>query len=460
VRRSLRRLVAAAALLAAVYAALCLFFSAKDPPLAFSPEESTRPLAPWPEAFLWGTATAAHQVEGGNRNDWSRFEELPGRIAHGERSGLATDHWNRLAGDVELMKAVRANAYRFSLEWSRLEPTEGAWDEAAFARYADLLARLRAARIVPMVTLLHFSLPFWLADRGGVTAPDFPERFARFAAEAAQRFSPEVSLWCTLNEPNVQMYLGYVEGIWPPGKKSRDEALRAFGGLLRAHATAAAAVRERAPGAQIGVAMNLISFEPASRWSLSDWLTARGAADAFDWAFYDSVQGGRIRFDVPGFPKLDEPLPALRGSADWLGVNYYRRDRVRFAPSAPTLLTLEPVTGVKSDLGWEVHPEGLLRVLRIAWNRYRLPIYVTENGIADARGAMRGDYIHGHAYAVSRALAEGVPVRGYFYWSLMDNFEWAEGFAPRFGLFRVDYPTLERRPAGGADTFAALAPPR
>jgi len=439
---------------------MCLAFSIADPAFSFSAAELSRPPAPLPSDFLWGTATAAHQIEGGNRNDWTRFEEQPGHIARGDRSGRAVDHWNRMAADVALMAAVRANAYRFSIEWSRLEPVEGTWDETAWARYANLLRLLREARITPMVTLLHFTLPQWIADRGGATAPDFPVRFARFAGEAARRFGPEVDLWCVLNEPNVQMYLGYVEGVWPPGRKSPAEAAKAFAGLLRAHTLAVRALRESDAGAKVGVAINLIDLQPASRWSVPDWLTTRIAAEAYDWAFYDSILAGRIRLKAPGFPTLDEPMPELQGSADWFGVNYYRRDLVRFSPGTPGLLVVAPGPGLKNDLGWEVHPEGLLRFLRAAWERYRLPIYVTENGIADSAGNTRPAYIRSHVHAVGRAIAEGTPVRGYFHWSLMDNFEWAEGFAPRFGLYRVDYETLARTATPGAEEFAALSPRR
>jgi beta-glucosidase len=444
--------------LAALWLLACGYFSLTAGRERFAASDLARPLPAWPAGFLWGTATAAHQIEGGNRNDWSRFEEQEGRIAHGERSGLAVDHWNRMGEDVALMKDLKANAYRFSVEWSRVEPVEGHWDDAAFARYGELLGMLRAAHITPMVTLLHFTLPQWLADRGGVRASDFPVRFALFAGEAARRLGPEVDLWCVLNEPNVQMYLGYVEGIWPPGHKSPAEAAEAFAGLLRAHALAAQAIRRNDSGAQIGVAQNLILFEPASRLSLPDWLAARGAAFAFDWAFYDSVQAGRIKLSAPGFPTLDEPLPALLGSVDYFGANYYRRDLVRFAPSAPGVVQILPGPGTRNDLGWEIYPEGLLRLLRQAFARYHLPIYVTENGIADARGDARPAYLRSHAYALSRALAEGIPVKGYFHWTLMDNFEWAEGFSPRFGLYRTEANTRNRIPTPGAGAFAELAP--
>jgi beta-glucosidase len=203
--------------------------------------------------------------------------------------------------------------------------------------------------------------------------------------------------------------------------------------------------------------MHLRIFDPARRANLLDWIAARGTAGGFNWAFYDAIASGRLRLEVPGFPKIDQPFPQLVGSADWFGLNYYSRDLVRFAPGEPGLTRREVGPGPRTDLGWEIYPEGLLRLLRAAHARYGLPIYVTENGIADARGTLRPAYIRGHVHAVAQAAREGVPVLGYFHWSLMDNFEWAEGFEPRFGLYRVDHATCQRTPAGGAEVFAALA---
>jgi beta-glucosidase len=444
--------------LALLYAAACLYLAQKSPPVAFTPEELAAPVGPLPASFLLGTATAAHQIEGGNdKNDWWRFEEKPGAIKNGDRSGRAADHWSRVPGDIALMKSLGANAYRFSIEWSRVEPEKARYDEAAWAHYEDEVKQLKAAGITPMVTLLHFTLPAWLADEGGVTAPDFPARFGAFAAEAARRLGGDVDLWCTLNEPNVQMFFGYVEGTWPPGEKSNELAARAFAGLLRGHAAAAKAIRGQDPAAKIGVAMHLQVFDPLYRVSLLDWIIARASASAFNWAFYDSIQAGRVRFSAPGFPSLDEPADDLKSSADFFGVNYYRRELVHFSPGAVGMVARQPGPNPTTDMGWEIYPEGLLRVIREAHGRYGLPIYVTESGVSDIAGTQRPAYLRGHLRAVVRALQEGIPVEGFFYWSLMDNFEWAEGFTPRFGLYRVDYATQERAPAPGAEVFREAA---
>jgi len=447
-----------AAVLVALYTIACLWFALRNPaPSSFGLVDlGAGEAPPLPAGFLWGTATAAHQVEGGNiHNDWWAFEQTPSRIARGERSGSAVDHWNRVREDIALMKLLGANAYRFSVEWSRVESRDGTWDKSAWVHYRDEVRRLRDAGIEPMVTLHHFTLPRWLA--GGVIARTFPERFGIFAAEAARQLGREVTLWCTINEPNVLLYKGFVEGVWPPAIKDRAKASAAFANLLRAHAGAAVAVHGEVPSAAVGAAIHLRVFDPARRWFLPDWVGANISAEAFNWAFYDSIASGRIRFQPPGFPKLDEELPGLQSSADWLGVNYYTRDFVRFSPRAPGLIELVAGPGPKSDLGWEIYPEGLLRLLREAHRRYALPIYVTENGIADCRGSTRPAFLRAHVNAIDRAGREGLPVRGYFYWSLVDNFEWTDGFEPRFGLYSVNYNTMQRTPAGGSKTFAALA---
>jgi len=461
-KKLMRVLAWIVAVLAVSWLAVCAWLSVRSPRLAFTAEELGRPAAPLPKGFLWGTATAAHQIEGGNTNDWTRFEQQPGHVDGGDTSAVAADGWNRMTQDVALMKRLRANAYRFSIEWSRLEPAEGRWDDAAWARYGELVRQLRAQGVTPMVTLLHFTLPLWLADRGGLVAPDFPERFARFAGEAGRRLGPDVDLWVTLNEPNVQMYMGYVAGQWPPLVRSPAEAVRAYRGLLRAHAAAAKALRAADPGASVGIANNVMWLEPRSRLMLGDWVAASFLEGFWNWPFADAIRDGRARLQLPG-GSLDEPMPELRGSTDYFGLNYYFRYFVRLAPGTPQMVTMEPGPGLRSELTGDPPvgdspPEALLQLMRAAWVRYRQPIYVTEGGIADSHGTLRGSLIRGQRLAIDRALAEGVAVKGYLHWSLYDNFEWEKGYRPRFGLYRVDRQTLERTPDPAAEVFAALAP--
>ncbi|MGB7564864.1 MAG: family 1 glycosylhydrolase [Prochlorococcaceae cyanobacterium] len=415
-------------------------------------------LTPIPPDFFWGVATAAHQVEGHTTgNDWARFETTPGVIKGGARSGAAADHWNRVSEDVELIRSLGANALRFSIEWSRLEPAPGQWEHRAWDHYADEIAQLRSVGVEPMVTLLHFTLPGWLAERGGLVAEEFPQRLETFAAEAGRRLGAGVRLWCTLNEPNVQMFYGYVNGQWPPGLRDKALAVRAFAGLLRGHALAARALRAACPGAQIGAALHLVVAEPLRSWWPLDRLATRLVETGFNWAFYDSIQRGALQLRLPGFPVLDEAMAELAGSADFVGVNFYRRHLVRFAPDTPTMVELRSGPGPLSDAGVEILPQGLLTILRRVWNRYQLPVFITENGVADAAGSLRGPYLRSHAYAMAWAMAEGIPVKGYFHWSLLDNFEWTDGYTLRFGLYSVDFATQERRWGPGAEEFRRLA---
>jgi beta-glucosidase len=461
-RKLLRVIVVLVVVLAVAWLGVCAWLSFRNPRVEFTREDLARPAAPLPAGFLWGTATAAHQVEGGNTNDWTRFEAQPGTIERGETSAIAAGGWDRMVGDVALMTRLRANAYRFSIEWSRLEPSDGAWNDAAWERYAAFVKELRSQGVTPMVTLLHFTLPLWMADRGGAAAAEFPDRFARFAGEAGRRLGPDVDLWVTLNEPNVQMYMGYVAGRWPPRAKSGGDAVKAYLGLLRAHAAAAKALRAVDPGARVGVANNVMLLEPRSRILLTDWLAASFLDGFWNWAFADAIRDGRARLRLPG-ASVDETLPELRGTTDFFGLNYYFRYFVRLAPGAPEGLTLTPGPGLVSEIGGDdptgdSPPEALFLLMREAWARYGQPIYVTEGGIADERGTLRGALVRGQRLAIDRAIAEGIPVKGYLHWSLMDNFEWEKGYRPRFGLYRVDRQTLERTPAGGADVFAELAP--
>jgi beta-glucosidase len=410
-----------------------------------------------PAGFLLGAATASHQVEGGNENDWSEWEkgsfaDGSPHIKHRDVSGVACDSWNRFSEDVALLRELGANAYRLSLEWSRLEPEEGAWNEAAADRYLEWMRLLRSQGIQPLVTLNHFTLPRWVAARGGWENEQTVEWIAAFTRRVARKLGSEVDMWCTLNEPNVLMAFGYMQGKWPPGRMDAKLGLQVLARQIRAHARMARELREHdtvdADGdghaTRVGIAHHVRIFQPATGWPL-DRLMAGFTDHSFNEVLVDVNRTGRIQLTVPGLADIDEAVPDLRGSYDYLGLNYYSRDMVRADLRSPTLSQQYVAEGRPvNDLGWDIYPEGLYQVLK-RYARAGLPLYVTENGMADETGQRRPGFLREHFEALLRAASEGVEVRGYFHWSLMDNFEWVEGYEPRFGLFRVDHGSPDKR---------------
>jgi beta-glucosidase len=340
------------------------------------------------------------------------------------------------------------------------------WDRAAAARYREMFVALRAAGITPIVTLYHFTLPTWVAARGGWDWEGAPAALAAFAARAGETFGDVVDWWCTINEPNVLVAKGYLAGQWPPGARDPRRAALALAALMRAHGLMAAALRESdrvdADGdghaTRIGIAHNLRIFDPYSARPL-DGIVA-GVSDWFyDESFLDAVTLGRVRVVLPGVIDIDEPFPALAGSFDYLGINYYTRDRIvgRWDRAHPYDVAATPGRS-RSDLGWEIYPEGLYRLL-VRYARRGWPLFVTENGVADGRDVERADFLRAHLYAVDRARAEGVDVIGYLHWSLIDNFEWSHGTRGRFGLFTINFddPTLTRRPTAAVAVFQQAA---
>jgi beta-glucosidase len=422
-----------------------------------------------PRGFLLGTSTASHQVEGGNDNDWTDWEH--GTYADGTphidlntQSGVATDSWNRFLEDVSLMRRLGANAYRFSIEWSRLEPTRGEWNAEAAERYRQWAHTLRAAGIEPLVTLHHFTLPRWVAAQGGWENPATVDDFERFSAQVALRLGAEVDWWCTLNEPNVLAVFGYLDGVWPPGKQDARAMARVFDHLVEAHARAARQLRENdttdADGdghaTLIGLAHHVRVFQSATG-SPSDSLVTGLTDTFFNDSLPEALRTGHLSVVVPGSISLQHDVPGLKGSVDWFGINYYTRDHVRQDASASFSHKYVPQGRDVNDLGWELYPEGLYLFLK-RYASLGVPLVVTENGMDDRTGERRPYFLRSHLYAVERAVAEGVPVRGYFHWSLLDNFEWSEGYVPRFGLFRVERDAgLTRLPTPAVKTFQEAA---
>ncbi|MFQ6014873.1 MAG: glycoside hydrolase family 1 protein [Anaerolineae bacterium] len=405
----------------------------------------TETILRFPDYFLWGTATSSHQVEGGNHNnDWWAWEQRPGHIRDGSSSDPACDWWNRAEEDFDRAAAMGQNAHRLSLEWSRIEPREGQWSEETIGRYRQMLTALRERGIEPMVTLHHFTNPLWLVEKGGWEREETIPLFAGYVERVVQELGDLVSLWCTVNEPTVVPFMGYSLGGFPPGKRSTRLAFRVLGNLLKGHAAAYEVIHRLQPEAQVGVAHNIRPVDPAHPSSPLDcWAAAvrdRFGNRLVEWA----LTTGELRT----FPLLrTQRVPELAASFDYWGVNYYNRDRVAFDLSRPGQFFGQavPVQHAQPVPWWwgEIYPQGLYRVLK-ELAAYGKPILVTENGALDNTDSYRPHYLLTHLAAVHRAIAEGVPVKGYFHWSLVDNFEWAEGYSARFGLIHVDFDTQKR----------------
>jgi beta-glucosidase len=422
----------------------------------------------FPEGFIWGVATAAYQIEGAWDEDgkgesiWDRFSHTPGKIAHGDTGDVACDHYHRWREDVALMKGLGLQAYRFSMSWPRLLPEgRGRVSAAGLDFYSQLVDALLEAEVEPFVTLYHWDLPQALQDQGGWPVRATAEAFVEYADLAARKLGDRVKHWITLNEPFVSAMVGYLEGRHAPGHSDLDEALAAAHHLLLAHGWAVPVIRRNSPGAQVGIALNLSGQIPASP-SAADRAAAWQQDGIKNRWFLDPLSGRGYPADIVqhygnpmDFMQAGD-LEAIAVTLDFLGVNYYVRGVVRSnvvaeAENAPRTVFPNPE---RTEMGWEVYPEGLYELLGRLHFDYRFPaLYVTENGAAypDQIGPdgqvddpLRVAFLKGHLAAAARAIAAGVPLRGYFAWSLMDNFEWAHGYSKRFGLIYVDYPTQRR----------------
>jgi beta-glucosidase len=417
----------------------------------------------FPKDFLWGAAASSHQVEGDNfYNDWWQWEQA-GRLI--DRSGKACDHYNRFRDDFRLAKELGHNAHRLGLEWSRLEREEGAWDRNAWEHYKAVAHELKALGIEPIVTLNHFSMPVWFAEKGGWKSPDAPELFSRFAARAIEELGDVVRYWIPINEPYILAFLGHFYGKWPPGEKSFINALLVMRNMLRSHVEAYKRMHEIGDATSgikrplVGAAHAVTAFHPC-RWY---WPPDR-VASFFRNRFYNH---SFIRSAVRGYCSLPfisgEKLAAKR-AVDFIGLNYYFRQFIHYSP--PFTEKFYPLgdvcdlahhknTGPTTDMGWEVYPEGLYEVIK-NFSRYNLPIMVTENGIGTTDDRFREKYLKSHLIQLSRALKSGVNVIGYLHWSLMDNYEWADGYAKRFGLIGINYDTQERTVRDSARYYAQV----
>jgi beta-glucosidase len=379
----------------------------------------------FPPDFEWASATAAHQIEGGNwNNDWWAWEHKE-KTPCVEPSGDACDSWNWWRDDVALAGELGLTSYRFSIEWSRIEPEAGEWSSAAIKHYLALGEALLEAGIDPVVTFHHFSSPRWFAARGGWLADDAPEVFARFCRRAADELAPILRRVCTINEPNIVAVMGYLLGLFPPGHADLEEFHRASSVFCRAHRAAVDAIRAATTKVPVGLSL-----------SMTD---------------YQAVDDGEAMLEEMRGMMEDVFLDATEGD-DFLGVQCY--SRMRLGPSGPI--------GPEDDaivlpLGYEYWPQALAACIRRAWDYTNgRPILVTENGIGTDDDALRIRYVETALNGVLDCLADGIEVHGYTYWSLLDNFEWTFGYGPRFGLAAVDRSTFVRTPKPSARRYSEI----
>ncbi len=410
----------------------------------------------FPLGFMWGTATSSYQVEGNNANcNWAAWEAEEGRILNDHRSGLACDWWSgRWKEDLDRAANAGQNAHRLSLEWSRIQPTPDHWDESALDHYRLILRGLAERKMTPVVTLHHFTDPLWLYEQGGWENDETPERFANYVAKVVTALKEYASLWVTINEPNVYTYSGYLEGNFPPGKNNLAAAFAVYTNLLRGHAAAYRLIHQIQPQARVGIAIHYRSFQPAQAWLPPDAWVASLLHRNFNDSFPRALVDGRLNFLF-----RRRALPEVTNSQDFIGLNYYTRDLVAFDLLKPRQFFHRrrfPLEAARSETGFIANvPAGMFEALHWA-NRFNLPILVTENGVEDSRDRLRPRYLCEHVHQLWRAVNFNWPIKGYFHWSLVDNFEWERGWTQRFGLWGLDVGTQARIRRPSVDLYAAI----
>lgn len=394
----------------------------------------------FPPNFFWGASTAAHQVEGGNHNQWTVWElahakdlaamaqqrlgwlsgwnDIKSRAENPDNyvSGMGVGHYQIYKKDFALAKKLNLNAFRFGIEWARLEPTEGKWDEKEVRHYKDYIRHLKQEGLEPFLNLWHWTLPVWFTDKGGFAKRENVKHFERFVQKIADEYAGDLTYVITLNEPNVYASFGYGNGQWPPQDKNWFKAGLVYWNLVRAHKKAYRILKHANKHMQIGIAAQLANIQAKRPHNLIDRLSTKGMRYAWNWWF----------------------LNRIRHQQDFVGFNYYFTDYYKnFRRDNPQV----PL----NDLGWYMEPEGIYTVLVKAWAHYRKPIIITENGVADEQDQYRQWWLEETIIAMEKALSEGIQVAGYFHWSLLDNFEWSYGWWPKFGLVSVNRQQGMRR---------------
>ena len=392
----------------------------------------------FPAGFLWGASTSAYQIEGGNVNDWSVWEKSAARIKKLEQAGKnpedylcgqACDSYNRYEEDFDLALALNNNAHKLGIEWSRIEPEPGKWNMKEVEHYRQVLRALKKRNLTVFVCLWHWTNPLWLARIGGWTNKKAVACFERYAKFMAEQLGDLADCWLTLNEPMAHIGFGYLRGNFPPARQADIfGAIKCFNNLVKAHIAGYRAIHKILPPAKVGFVSLTDFFEPANRYNPLDWLLVIAARYLHHRAF----------------------LNKTKKYLDFIGVNYYFHNKISIMP--PFKVNLNKNI---NEMGWEIYPQGIYHVIKYI-SRLDLPIFITENGIADADDNQRAEFIINHLKYVHQAMADGAPVSGYLHWSLLDNFEWADGWTQKFGLYAVDRKTFKRVARPSAKVYAEI----
>jgi len=390
---------------------------------------------PTQKKFYFGAATSAHQVEGNNVNsDWWKFEQEV-QAKKGFMSGKATNHYELFDHDFALAEKLGHDAHRFSIEWAKVEPTEGKFDQKVLDHYKEVFKSLKKHGLKPFVTLWHFTLPLWFAEKGGFEKRENIFYYVRFCKKIAEIFRNEMEFVMTINEPEVYLYYSYLGGKWPPQKKSFFAFIKVYKNLIRAHRQVYTALKATNSDFKIGVAKNNPSFSPSRHKNIFDHFLVWVLKYVWNHLFLDNI----------------------RNYQDFIGLNYYFRRSMRFTRKMAKLFFIHPSnTAERTDMGWEVNPQGIAGNLKDLWKRYHKPLIVTENGVADRADRIRPQYLVDVLEHVFNAKKTGVDVFGYIHWSLTDNFEWADGFDPCFGLIAINYENFVRTPRPSAYKYQEL----
>ena len=443
-----------------LYVTAITYFHFKYPELRWNWDDISTDKMSFPLSFIWGTATAAHQVEGNCVNNWSEFEKgskdngQP-NIKDEQQSGIACDHWKRYPEDIKLIKELGVSHYRFSVEWSKIQPAQDTFNDDVLDHYSKMIDALIENNIIPVLTLHHFTHPLWFDNLGAFEKEDNISIFVSFCQRVFNEYSGKVDYWCTINEPAVVATQGYFSGMFPPGKKDSKLSAVVLKNLLQAHVLVYHSLKKMENGykTKIGLVKNINQFDPWRRWHILDWMISYFVNHFYNSSAIEFLRTGIFRIRIPGLVWIYHENMDAVNSTDYFGLNYYSHNHLKFRLSLGEPFTMKyRDDDILTDMPYTLYGEGLYRAIQSV-SVLGVPIMITENGIADAEDTRRALYIKRYLYAVSLSIKDGYNVIGYFYWSLMDNFEWAFGYDMKFGLFSVDYKTQERSLREGAKAF-------